>query len=302
MAYHTPIPAKPRFCACPCGGALPRDLPRGSQQRKYLEGHSPKYARAIDASSLSETSVVAFWRKTRIGDNGRCLEWTGTRDTNGYGLFRDPDTKRLYRAHRLAHALLFGPLPAGVQVNHRCDVSGYGPSCVNPLHAVRGSQSDNMQDAVAAGFSQRKLSPSMVLEIRELRRVGRVGRSALAEKFGISEVMVDRILKGRAWLHLLEPGAVTASFWARKGECDRGHAFTPENSLISASGRRRCRTCKLEWRRVHRGVSSARSHCFHGHPLDEANTRIDRAGYRLCRTCQRDYGRAYLARKREAAA
>jgi hypothetical protein len=171
---------------------------------------------------------------------------------------------------------------------------------VNPLHGYRGSQVDNMQDAAAAGALAKKLSASNVLELRYLRNVGGVGRSALAEKFGISEVMVDRILKGRAWLRLFEPGAPPASFWARKAKCDRGHEFTTENTLISPNGRRRCRTCKLEWRRVHRGASSPRTHCHRGHLLDVANTRIDQSGYTVCRTCQRDDTRAYKARKAQA--
>jgi hypothetical protein len=282
-------------CKCGCGTLV-------AGRRLCAPGHAKTSARALDASSLSETTVALFWSKTRVDDNWRCLEWVGTKRKNGYGTFRDPDTKRLYGAHRLAHALTFGPLPAGVQVNHRCDVAGLGAGCVNPLHARRGSQVDNMQDAAAAGFLAKKLSASNVLELRYLRNVGGVGRSTLAEKFGISERMVDMILKGSAWLRVFEPGSVPASFWAREAACDRGHEFTPANTLISPNGRRRCRTCKLEWRRVHLGVSSPRTHCHRGHLLDAANTRTDRSGYTVCRACQRDYGRAYLARQKSKVA
>jgi hypothetical protein len=172
-------PANVRLCACGCGGVLPSGsaVPRGSRRRKYLEGHSPKFARAIDASSLSE-----------------------------------------------------------------------------------------------------------------------------AEKFGVSKVMVDLILKGRAWLRLLEPGATPVSFRAQQTKCDRGHEITPANTLIRPNGARRCRTCKLEWRRVHRGVSSARTHCRRGHLVDAANSRTDRSGYTVCRTCHRDDTRAYKARQKAKAA
>ena len=34
---------------------------------------------------------------------------------------------------------------------------------------------------------------------------------------------------------------------ARKAKCRRGHAFTPDNTMVSA-GRRICRTCRREWK------------------------------------------------------
>jgi hypothetical protein len=300
----TPTASAPanRLCADGCGRALPRGT-----RRKYLEGHAFNYARALDASDLSKASAAAFWADVRVADNGMCWEWAG-RHRNGYGLFRDPVTRKRYLAHRLAAALVFGPLPPGVQRNHSCDIGGLGRSCVNPWHTWAGSQSENLYDAAAKGLMPRKLSPSNVLELRELRRVGRVGRSTLAARFGISEHMVDLILKGRAWLHLLEPGTLIARFYARKGECGRGHAFTPENTIICSNGRRLCRTCKAARDRRTREefqagavrVAPARTHCRHGHPLDEANTGTDCYGYRACRVCQRDWCRAYRARKKVA--
>jgi hypothetical protein len=247
----TPEIQKPaRLCACGCLGVLTRSWQ--GKLRKYLEGHAPNYPRALDASSLSETSKADFWSHVRQDVMWMCWEWVGPHTPSGYASWTDPVTRRRYLAHRLAAALVFGPVPSGAQRNHLCDVGGVGRGRVNPWHTWSGSQSENLYHAAGAGLMPRKLSPSNVLELRELRRVGRVGRSALAEKFGISEHMVDLILKGRAWLHLLEPGAVPARFYARKGECARGHAFTPENTLINAVGRRRCRTERLLMSRLSR--------------------------------------------------
>ena len=45
--------------------------------------------------------------------------------------------------------------------------------------------------------------------------------------------LVENIRRGRGW----------AGVNARKTECNRGHEYTPENTLTNR-GRRRCRTCR----------------------------------------------------------
>ncbi len=57
-----------------------------------------------------------------------CWLWTGRLHRNGYGAFWDG--KRLALAHRVAHELFVGPIPAGLTIDHLCR----NPSCVNPTH------------------------------------------------------------------------------------------------------------------------------------------------------------------------
>lgn len=85
-----------------------------------------------------------FWSK--VNKTESCWLWTGTRNSKGYGRFRDND--RMIVAHRIAWDLAGrGPIPAGMQLCHVCDVR----ACVNPEHLFLGTQSDNMRDCVKKG-------------------------------------------------------------------------------------------------------------------------------------------------------
>lgn len=205
----------------------------------------------------------------------------------GYGMFTDPETRTGYFAHRLAAALLNGPLPAGALILHGCDVAGHGPRCVNPFHTFHGTQSDNLLHAAGAGFMRRRLRAGQVLEIRALRQAGGVSRQMLAKKFGISRSNVTVIVNNHSWLHLLEPGtppALTARPWTRKAVCPSGHPYSPENTAIVAStGKRRCRTCNRLRMRA-RGLAPAYQ-----------RTREERLAY------YREYDRTRRPRKLEAA-
>lgn len=77
--------------------------------------------------------------------NTGCWLWIGSLRDNGYGLYspRVNGKRRTASAHRWSWELRHGPIPAGMQANHKCDV----PSCVNPDHLFLGTQSDNMKDA-----------------------------------------------------------------------------------------------------------------------------------------------------------
>lgn len=61
--------------------------------------------------------------------NTGCLLWLASCDQDGYGkLSIDGRTRR---AHRVAYELAFGPVPPGLQLDHRACST---PCCINPLH------------------------------------------------------------------------------------------------------------------------------------------------------------------------
>jgi hypothetical protein len=62
---------------------------------------------------------------------------------NGYGRFGRPGNKHGY-AHRVAWEFEHGPIPGGLQVNHRCDVR----NCVRPDHLYVGTQFENVVDMI----------------------------------------------------------------------------------------------------------------------------------------------------------
>ena len=93
-----------------------------------------------------------FWRKTKENPETGCVEWTGALTTGGYGEVRIALGVNS-KAHRVAHVLTCGPIPAGLLVLHGC----HNPRCVNPAHLRLGTHAENMQDMIDAGRSQRGL-------------------------------------------------------------------------------------------------------------------------------------------------
>lgn len=73
-----------------------------------------------------------------------CWLWTGAASA-GYGWFWNGN---IYEgAHRYSYSHHIGPIPSGMNVLHRCDVS----LCVNPDHLFTGTQKENVTDCISKG-------------------------------------------------------------------------------------------------------------------------------------------------------
>lgn len=89
--------------------------------------------------------AAGFFRRVEKGAPDKCWHWTGDRTPGGYGTIRHVrcGRRRHIAAHRLAWELANQlSLTAADVVLHTCDT----PSCCNPAHLRRGTQSDNMRD------------------------------------------------------------------------------------------------------------------------------------------------------------
>ena len=86
-----------------------------------------------------------FWSK--VDKSGDCWLWTGATTSGGYGNFgyTDPLGKRRYNSpHRLLWIELYGPIPSGLEVDHKChdpaSCSGGATCphrrCVKPAHLI----------------------------------------------------------------------------------------------------------------------------------------------------------------------
>lgn len=75
------------------------------------------------------TPINRFWRYVSPEPNSGCWLWTGSEaDGAGYGGFWDG--KKHCRAHRFSYEAFVGPIPKGLQLDHKCRVR----CCVNPDH------------------------------------------------------------------------------------------------------------------------------------------------------------------------
>ena len=75
-----------------------------------------------------------------VAPNG-CWEWNRARDDLGYGRTWDVSLYRMTEAYRLVYRLFVGPIPDGLEIDHRCR----NPSCVNPHHLEPVTHAENMR-------------------------------------------------------------------------------------------------------------------------------------------------------------
>lgn len=104
-------------------------------------------AKSLDEFRIHFNSLVDF--------DGKCWCWKGQTDRKGYGrIWRDGKRRQ---AHRVSYELIFGPIPDGMQVCHKCD----NPPCVRPSHLFLGTQSDNMKDCTNKGRNVLIINPDL---------------------------------------------------------------------------------------------------------------------------------------------
>lgn len=134
------------------------------------------------------TLLERTWARIEKGRKKDCWLFRGSKGNYGYGQIRDG--KKLRRAHVVIYESVYGLVPRGKKVLHRCD----NPPCCNPSHLFVGTQQENVDDMIAKGRDRKakglengkaKLSDEDVKLIRRLHENG-VGHTELGRRFGIS--------------------------------------------------------------------------------------------------------------------
>lgn len=172
--------------------------------------HSPEYVR----QRLLSRSVVD--RTSPVVEGCHCRMWV--RSTRG-GYGRLWDGERVRQATHLAWEAFRGePVPAGMDVLHRCDRAG----CIEERHFFAGTQADNNADREAKGrgggwknaghgrpsAARGDLHPRAKLttvQAREIKRRLRRNRfrndrpAWLAREFGVSDSLIRNIRSGKGW-------------------------------------------------------------------------------------------------------
>lgn len=133
-----------------------------------------------------------------------CWEWTGAKIGKGYGACQVRPIRERY-AHRVSYLAFTGPIPVDIDVLHTCD----NRRCVNPAHLFLGTPKDNAQDMKAKGrhlYGERntevKLTEKQVLQIHRLYSGGGISTYQLADRFGVAQGTVWKILHGHRWAHV----------------------------------------------------------------------------------------------------
>ena len=137
-------------------------------------------------------TLRAAWPDRYVVSPSGCHEWSGARDSNGYGRARA--FRKAYFTHRLAYELFVGPIPDGMVVMHDCD----NPCCVNPAHLTVGTQQENLRDMHVkdrgAGHPRSFPGPDWPIFLRRLNQLG-LTQSRLGEKFGAHRTTVSAAIK-----------------------------------------------------------------------------------------------------------
>ncbi|KXV49431.1 hypothetical protein AD945_04310 [Gluconobacter albidus] len=136
----------------------------------------------------------------------------------GYGQMgfgTKPNSKRhIEQAHRIAWQLECGPIPEGkgyhgTVVRHKCD----RPLCCNINHLELGSQSDNNQDKVKRGTTNKGRSCSNVGErngqsklteadVRFIRSSPDITVRTVMDMFKLSRPSAIAVIERRTWKHI----------------------------------------------------------------------------------------------------
>ena len=148
-----------------------------------------------------------FWSYVDVSaESDACWSWNRGKTTAGYGSLSTRTGHHVY-AHRFMWELVNGPIPAGIEVCHRCD----NPPCVNPAHLFLGTHKENMADSAQKGraipgrlLTSKKLarfSDDDVVLICSLVKSGWTHRR-IAAQYGCEHSIITAILTGRRYKRL----------------------------------------------------------------------------------------------------
>jgi hypothetical protein len=150
---------------------------------------------------MTQTKLLSLPESMLIkNDTTGCINWSGSKDKNGYGLFSNGQGNDA-RVHRIAYRIAFGEIPEGKIVRHKCD----NPCCCNIDHLELGDVKTNNQDRVKRGRSnngenngQAKITSVEILFIRR----SKASNDWLSYIFGISATQIGRIRRNEQWQNI----------------------------------------------------------------------------------------------------
>ena len=159
-----------------------------------------------------------FWSNVPNQPTEGCWEWTGFISVSGYGY--NGSHKHERKAHRIAYELTHGHGSArDLCVCHRCD----NRRCVRPDHLFLGTAADNNKDRAQkcrSGYRdpdkaffrtvppigelniKAKITADTVQSIRHAYASGNESQQRIADRFGLRQTQVSRIIRREHWKHV----------------------------------------------------------------------------------------------------
>jgi hypothetical protein len=167
-----------------------------------------------------------------------CWLWQGARSGKGYGQFRW--NGRPQAVHRVTYALLIGPIPDGLTIDHvkvrgcrhkNCCWPAHLEAVTNRVNQLRGDGLGGINARKERCSKGHEFTPENTEYYRGFRRCRTCRRA-------------DNFARWRAteW-----KGNLPA---AQRTHCPQGHEYTPENTRIRKRGHRECRTCARDRQRA----------------------------------------------------
>lgn len=154
-----------------------------------------KFTRFCAKDCRHEHWEVRLWKNVIKGEKpDDCWIFKLKPNKEGYPYLKKDGKEE--RVSRLMWELHNGKtIPEGLVIRHTCD----HPWCVNPLHLLVGTQSENIQDCVKRGRHKgnRTLTLEQVEEIRKLK--GLATLKVVAEQFKRSIYTIWCIWNGVTW-------------------------------------------------------------------------------------------------------
>ncbi|WP_433193982.1 HNH endonuclease [Nocardia sp. CA-107356] len=236
-------------CCCGCRGLA--DVSPSFQGMFYLPGHG------LSGPSASPTEKLHVSLKPQpVSNHGRqrhgllddCAIWTGPQNDKGYGklYLRIEGLKRrgkMMLAHRLAYELAYGrEALEGFTVDHLCAVR----LCCNPNHLEAVFLAENLK---RAGEMVLACTRGHIYDTENTARFAsgyRKCRQCIVDRTHITEQGHSFVAdpnspsKKRRCLICRQARQSESSF------CPHGHEFTPENTVYSKEGYRKCQQCIFE--------------------------------------------------------
>jgi len=148
------------------------------------------------------TDSERFWSKVDKKGEDECWEWLGSKIPDGYGNMKI--SSGVILSHRFCYELTYGKVPRSMCVCHTCD----NPPCCNPKHLFLGTRSENTIDMYNKGRGVNNsgenhggaiLTKEQVNEIRKLRESNNLTYITLANKYGVSEGHISKIITNKKW-------------------------------------------------------------------------------------------------------